>query len=51
MRLSTDGNVAANVGVVAMLLQELNVTDEDLTKPLEYLGVVENLMLDQLLRD
>ena len=50
MRLSTDWNVAADVGIVAVLLQELNVTNEDLAQPLEYLRVVENLMLDQLLR-
>ena len=51
MSLATDGNVAADVSVVAMLLQELDVTDEYLAQPFEYLRVVEDLMLDQLLRD
>ena len=49
--LAADGNVAADVGVVAVLLQKLNVANENLAQPLEDLGVVENLMLDQLLRD
>ena len=51
VRLTADRNVAANVGIVTMLLQKLNVTNEDLAQPLENLGVVEDLVLDQLLRD
>lgn len=51
MRLTADRNVAADVGVVTMLLQKLNVADEDLAQPLEDLGVVKDLVLDQLLRD
>ena len=51
MSLTADWDVAADVGVVAVLLQELDVKHEDLTKPLEDLRVVEDLMLDQLLRD
>jgi len=50
VRLSTDRNVTADVGVVAMLLQKLDVADENLAQPLEYLCVVKDLMLDQLLR-
>ena len=49
--LAADGNVAANVGVVAVLLQELNVTNENLAQPLQDLRVVEYLVLDQLLGD
>jgi len=49
--LPTDGNVASDVGVVAVLLQKLDVADEDLAQPLQYFRVVEDLVLNQLLRD
>jgi len=49
--LAADWNVAAHVGIVAVFLQKLNVADENLAQPLEDLSVVEDLMLDQLLRD
>ena len=48
--LSADGNVAADVRVLAVLLQKLDVADENLAQPLEDLRVVEDLVLDQLLR-
>ena len=48
--LSADGNVAANVRVLAVLLQKLDVADENLAQPLEDLRIVEDLVLDQLLR-
>ena len=51
MGLSADWNVAANVGGGAVFEQEAIATDEDLPQPLEYLGVVDDLVLDQTLRD
>ena len=51
MRLSADGYVTADVGVVAVFLEEVVAADEDLPQPLEDLGVVDDLVLDELLRD
>ena len=51
MGLLADRDVTAEVSVVLVLPQEVILTDEDLSQPLEDLCVVEDLVLDQLLRD
>ena len=51
MSLPADWNVAANVGGGAVFEQEAVAADEDLPQPLEDLGVVDDLVLDQALRD
>ena len=51
MCLSTDRNIAAHVSVVFVFLQEGITKDQDLTQPLQDLRIVNDLMLDQLLRD
>ena len=51
MSLAADSDVAPNVGVVLVFLQEVVAADEDLTQPFEDLGVVEDLVLNKLLRD
>ena len=49
--LPTHGDVAAHVSVLLVALQEVVLRDEDLPQPLQDVGVVENLVLNQLLRD
>ena len=49
VRLTTDGNAGAHVGVLAMPQQELVPADQDLPHPLEDVRVVEDLVLDELL--
>ena len=51
MGLYADRNVAAHVGVGAVFLQEAVATHEDVAQPLENLRVVDDLVLDQSLRD
>ena len=51
MRLPTDPDVTAHVGVVFVLLEEVVSTDEDFAQPLENFCIVEDLVLDELLGD
>ena len=51
MRLLAHRDVAPKVGVVLVSSKEVVLADQDLPQPLEDLGVVEDLVLDQLLRD
>ena len=51
MGLLAHGDVAAKVCVILVSSKEVVLADEDLPQPLEDLGVVEDLVLDQLLRD
>lgn len=49
--LLANGNVAADVRVFLVPLQKGVSADENFAQPLEDLGVVHDLVLDQLLRD
>ena len=49
--LLTHWDVTAKVGVVFVFPQEVVLTNQDLSEPLQDLRVVQDLVLDQLLRD
>lgn len=49
--LLADGNVAADVRVVLVTQQKGIAAHENFPQPLEDVGEVQNLVLDQLLRD
>ena len=49
VRLPTDGDLRPQVGVAPVTLQELVPAFQDLAEPLQNVGVVDYLVLDQLL--
>ena len=51
VRYSADGDVSADVGVLAVFAQEVVAAREDVAQPLEDVGVVGDPVLHQLLRD
>ena len=51
MCLLADGYMRAHIGIIFMFLQKRITTEQDGAEPLEDGRVVDDLMLDELLRD